>query len=172
VGHVHHEQRPDLAGDLGEAGKLDLPRVGAGPGDNQPRAVFAGQGGDLVVVDPLGVGPHAVANRLIELAREVQPHAVGQVPAVGQVHRQDRRARLQGGEEDGHIRLCPGVRLDVGSFRPEQGAGPVNRQPLDHVHMLAAAVIPLAGVAFGVFVGQHRALGRHHRRAGVVLRGD
>ncbi len=37
---------------------------------------------------------------------------------------------------------------------------------------LAPAVVPGAGVALGIFVGQHGAHRSHHGRAGVVLRGD
>jgi len=38
--------------------------------------------------------------------------------------------------------------------------------------MLAATVVALAGVAFGVFVGELRALGPHDGGRGVVLAGD
>src|SRR5690606_25377714 len=48
----------------------------------------------------------------------------------------------------------------------------VNGQLLDNIHVLAAAVIALAGIAFGVFVGQLRTLRFHHGRAGVVFRSD
>ena len=44
VGHVDHEQRPDLLADLGELGEVEHPRVGAGPGDDQLRLVLAGLG--------------------------------------------------------------------------------------------------------------------------------
>src|SRR6202023_3989225 len=50
--------------------------------------------------------------------------------------------------------------------------GAVDGQLLDDVDVLAAAVVALAGVAFGVLVGEHRALRLEHPRAGVVLRGD
>ncbi|MNN87855.1 hypothetical protein D3C81_2054640 [compost metagenome] len=43
---------------------------------------------------------------------------------------------------------------------------------LDHVDVFAAAVVTLAWVAFGVFVGQNRALGFHDCRAGVVFRSN
>ncbi len=46
------------------------------------------------------------------------------------------------------------------------------RELLDHVDEFAAAVIPLAGVAFGILVGEPRALRLEHRQARVVLRGD
>src|SRR6185436_1098477 len=40
------------------------------------------------------------------------------------------------------------------------------------IDVFAAAVIALARVAFGVLVGEQRALRREHGRAGVVLGGD
>src|SRR5262249_47315236 len=43
---------------------------------------------------------------------------------------------------------------------------------LNNVHVLAAAVVAPAGVAFGVLVGEDGALRGEDRRAGVVLRGD
>ena len=50
---------------------------------------------------------------LVELAAEVQGHAMGQVAAVGQVHAQDPVARLEDAEVGGHVGLGAGVRLDV-----------------------------------------------------------
>src|SRR3546814_5694195 len=38
--------------------------------------------------------------------------------------------------------------------------------------MFAAAIITLAGIAFGIFVGEDRALGLQHRRGDDVLRPD
>src|SRR3546814_12215748 len=38
--------------------------------------------------------------------------------------------------------------------------------------MFAAAIITLAGIAFGIFVGEDRALGLQHRRGDDVLRRD
>src|SRR3546814_2852741 len=38
--------------------------------------------------------------------------------------------------------------------------------------MFAAAIITLAGIAFGIFVGEDRALGLQHRRVDDVLRRD
>ena len=64
------------------------------------------------------------------------------------------------------------MRLHVGVVGAEQGLGALDGQLLGLVHVLAAAVVALAGVALGVLVGQHRALRLQHARAGVVLRGD
>ena len=70
------------------------------------------------------------------------------------------------------VGLRAGVRLDVGELGAEQGLDPVDRELLDHVNVLAAAVVALARVALGVLVGQHRTLRLHHSPGGVVLRGD
>ena len=64
------------------------------------------------------------------------------------------------------------MRLNVGSFRPEQLLGPLDGNAFDHIHMLAATVISPPRISFGVLVGQHAAHGLHDRRRGVILTGD
>ncbi|MNW67505.1 hypothetical protein D3C74_460960 [compost metagenome] len=64
------------------------------------------------------------------------------------------------------------MRLDVGEVRAEQFLDALDGQGLDDVDFFAAAVVAAARVAFGVLVGQHRALGLHDGLGGVVLRGD
>jgi hypothetical protein len=64
------------------------------------------------------------------------------------------------------------MRLHVGVGGAEQLLRPLDRQLLGDVDEFAAAVVALAGIAFGVLVGQHRALRLEHARARVVLRGD
>ena len=89
-----------------------------------------------------------------------------------QVHAQHRVAGLAQSHIDGVVGLSAGVGLDVGKFRVEQLAGPLDSKVLRHVHALAAAVIPLAGVALGVLVGEHAAHGGKHRLGNDVLRRD
>ena len=60
----------------------------------------------------------------------------------------------------------------VGILGAEQGLEPVDRQLLDDIDVLAAPVVALAWIAFGVLVGQLCALRLHHRWRGVVLAGD
>ena len=108
-----------------------------------------------------------VGDDVVQLAGEVQPHAVGEVAAVGEVEAEDGVAGL---EQRGHRRgvgLRARVRLHVGVLGAEQRLDPVDRQLLDDVDVLAAAVVAAARVALGVLVGQHRALRLHHRRAGA-----
>ena len=64
------------------------------------------------------------------------------------------------------------MRLDIGFVRAEELERAIDRQALDDVHKLAAAVVAPAGIPFGVLIGQLRALGFQHCGAGVVFGGD
>ena len=97
---------------------------------------------------------------------------VGEVAAVRQVQPEDGVARLQHRGVGFHVGLRSGVRLDVGVLRSEKLLGTVARQVLDDVGELAASVVALAGIAFGVLVGEHRAHGFEHGFADEVFRGD
>ena len=119
VGHVHHQERPDLLADLGELGEVEEPRVGACTRNDQPRLVLAGLLHEVVEVDPVVFFPDAVAGDLEVLAGEVQPHPVGEVAAVGEVEAEDGVAGVEGGEEHAHVRLRPGVGLHVGVLGAE-----------------------------------------------------
>ena len=55
-------------------------------------------------------------------------------------------------------------------LRAEKLLGPVYRELLCHVHVLAATVIALARIALRVLVGQHRALAVEDRLRHEVLR--
>ena len=172
VRHVDHQVGADLVGDPPELGEVQLPRVGRPARDDEPGPALVGQPLDLGHVDEVVVGPHVVGRDVVELAGEVQLHPVGQVAAVGQVEAQDRVAGLQ---QRGHRRgvgLRTRVRLHVGVLGAEQRLQPVDGQLLDDVDVLAAAVVPPAGVALGVLVGQHRALGLHDGHRREVLAGD
>ncbi len=127
---------------------------------------------ELVVVDPLVVLADAVGDDRVELAGEVQRMAVGEVAAVREVHPEDGVARLEHGEAHAHVGLGAGVRLHVGVLGPEERLGARDRERLDDVHVLAAAVVALAGIAFRVLVGQHRAGRLEHGGAHEILGGD
>ena len=86
---------------------------------------------------------------------------VGEMAAVGEVHAEDGVAGLERGHIDGHVGLRAGVRLDVGVIGAEKFFGAIDGEMFGDVHEFAAAVIALAGIAFGVFVGEHRAHGFH-----------
>ena len=172
VGHVHHHDGVHLRGHLRDAREIDDARVGAGPDHDHLGPVLARQLLECVVVDLLGVGPHAVGDDLVELPGEVERVPVGEVAAVGQVHPEHRVARLHRREVHRHVGLRARVRLHVGVVGAEERLGARDRQRLGHVHELAAAVVALAGIALGVFVGEHRAGGVEDRLADEVLGRD
>src|SRR5437879_5765313 len=64
------------------------------------------------------------------------------------------------------------MRLHFRPGRAEQLLGALERNGLDHVDVLAAAVVALAGVALGVLVGELGAVRDQHGWADVVLGGD
>ncbi|MDT4842831.1 hypothetical protein FQZ97_767460 [compost metagenome] len=172
MGHVDEQVGAYLVGDGAEAREVQDLRVGGEAGDDHLRLVLHCQALDFVVVDQAGGGVQAVLHGVVQLAGGRHLGAVGQVAAVGQAHAEDGVAGVQQGQVDGAVGLGAGVRLDVGVVGAEQLLGAVDGQLLDLVDELATTVVALARIAFGVLVGQHRALGFHHRRAGVVLGGD
>ena len=95
-----------------------------------------------------------------------------QMPAMTQVHRQHPVARLQEREIDRHVGAAAGMGLDVGVFGAEDSFRAIDRELLHRVDMFTAAVPAFPRIAFGVFVGQDRALGLHDGVAGEVLAGD
>ena len=94
------------------------------------------------------------------------------MPAGGKVKPHEGVARLHQRHEHLGIGGRAGMRLHVGEVAAEQLGHPLDRQPLDHIDVLAAAVVALARQAFGIFVGQHRALRLEHGAADDVFRGD
>jgi len=129
------------------------------PRDDELGLVLLGQAPDLGHVDLLGGLIHAVGDHLEEAAREIDRAAVGEVAAVRQIEPENRVSVLQDGEVGRHIGLGPGVRLHVHVVGPEELLGPLDGQRLGHIHELAAPVVALARVSFGILVGQ----GRSHR---------
>ena len=172
VRHVGDDRRADRLADGADPLELDDARVGARADHDHLRLVLVRQPLELLVVDPLVVFAHAVGDDGVELAGEVQRMAVREVAAVREVHAEHGVARLQQREVDRHVRLRARVRLHVGVLGAEQLLRARDRQRLGDVDELAAAVVALARIAFGVLVGQHRAGRLQHRLADEVLRGD
>ena len=98
--------------------------------------------------------------------------AVRQVAAVREIHAQHRVARLQRGHVNGNVGLRARMRLHVGVLGAEQRFRAVDGQLLGAVGEFAAAVVALAGIALGVFVGEHRAHRFEHGFGNEIFRGD
>ena len=172
VGEVDEVDGAGLPGDLAEGLEVDGARVGGSSGNDQAGPIAQHRVAHHVEVDAAVRFAHAVGSDLEEAAAEVDGRAVGEVAAVAEVHPHDGVAGIQEGEVGGHVGLGAGVGLHVGVIGAEQlgraGAGEL----LDLVGVLAAAVVPLPGQAFGVLVREHRPHGLAHRRGHEVLAGD
>ena len=136
------------------------------------RLVLVGQPVELVVIDPFVVRLHAVGDDFIQQARKVERVTVRQVAAVGEVHAEDGVARLHDREIHGHVGLRARMRLHIRVLRAEELFRPADGEALDDVHVLAAAVVPATGVAFGVLIGEHGARRGEDGAADEVFRGD
>ena len=113
-----------------------------------------------------------VAGDLEELAAEVHRAAVGEVAAVRKRHAEQGITRRHQREIGRHIGLRTRMGLDIGRLGTEDPAYALDSQALHLIDELAAAVIALARIAFGVLVGEHRSLRFEHGTADVVLGGD
>ena len=172
VRHVAPEERADLVGDLAELPRLDRARIGGAAAQDHLRAVLLRERQHLVVVDEARLPRDAVVDDRVEPPREVDLEPVGQVAAVVEPERQHRVARLHQPEIHRHVRLRARMGLDVCVLGLEEILGPVDRELLDLVDDLAAAVVPLARVPLGVLVRRHRADRLEDRRPREVLRRD
>ena len=93
-------------------------------------------------------------------------------PPAAEVQAHESVAGIEQRQEHGLVHLAAGIGLDIGEAGAEQLLGALDRQGLDHIDKFAAAIIALAGIAFGIFVGQDRALGFQHRFGDDVLGSD
>ena len=109
---------------------------------------------------------------MVSLAGEVELVAVREVPAMGEVEPHDGVARLEHGGVGGLVGLRAGMRLHVDVLGAEKLFGAVAGQVLHHVGEFAAAVVALAGIAFGVLVGEDAAGGFENGFGGEVFAGD
>ena len=90
-----------------------------------------------------------------------------------EAHAQDAVAVLEDREVGRHVRLRARVGLDVHELGTrEEGQRALLGEALHDVHVLAAAVVALARLAFGVLVGEPGAVGLEDRAGGVVLARD
>ena len=172
MGHVDHEDGAHFVGNCAESGEVDDAGIGRAARQDQLGLVLARQAGHLVHVDLLIVAAHRVGHRLEPFAGIVGGMAVGEMAAGGQVQTHEGVARRKQGIKRRLIGIGAGVRLDIGESGAEQLPRAIDGQLFRHVDIFAAAIVALARIAFGIFVGQHRALGLQHGARDDVLGGD
>ena len=95
-----------------------------------------------------------------------------QVASVREVHSQNLVAVFERRQIHRHVRLRSAVRLHVRMVCAKQLLRAIDGRLLDHVGPFAAAVISLARIALGVFVGEHRAHRFEHCFADEIFAGN
>ena len=105
--HVDHQIGADAVGDLAEAREVDDARIGRAAGDDHRGLVLLGEPLDLVVIDAVIVGAHAVLHGVEPFAGEVGRRAVGEMAAGSEAETHDGVAGLQQRQHHGLVRLAP-----------------------------------------------------------------
>lgn len=172
VGHVGQEFGSAVAGDLRELAVWNLAGISTGAGHDQLRLVLMGQLRHLIEIDAMRLRVDAVGDEVVELAGNIEVHAVGQVSTLCQIKPEHGIPRLEARDVHGRVGLGTAVRLNVGCLSPEQLASSFDRQSLNCVDMFAAAVVAASWITFGVFVGQNAADRLHNCGRRIVFAGD
>ncbi len=170
VGHVNPEDGAHFVGNLSHSLIVPFAGVGRCSADDELGLALKGLALHFVVVYAAGFRVEAVCHGVIEDTAGVYGAAVGEVAAHGKVKTHEGVSGLEDGHGHCHVGLCARMGLDVCVFGVVEGLEPVNCKLLNLVHYLAAAVVALAGVAFGVFICAHGAHGGHYLIRYVVFR--
>ena len=169
VGHVHHEVRPHRMGDGAHALEVDDARIRRRTADDEGRMQLIGHTLELVIVNALGLGIQRIRMEVVDKPREVHRRAMGQVPALLKRHAEHGVARLDKGLIRCGIRGGTGMRLDIGILATENLLRALASELLDDVDLLAAAVVALARISFGILIGKDATNCLHHGRRGEIL---
>ena len=172
VRHINHEGGTHLIGNGAKLGEVDVARIGRSAGDDQGRAMLLCKRCNLLKVDQIVIAADAVLDCVEPFARHCGLCAVRQVAAGVETHSQDGVTGFGQRQHHRAIGLSTGMRLDVGEAAVEQLFGALDRQRLDRVRRSAALIVTSPGIALGIFVGQHRALGLEHGARDDILRCD
>ena len=97
---------------------------------------------------------------------------MGEVSALVQVHPHQRVAGLQDRKLNGEIRRGTGVGLHICIGASEQLLGPLDRNGLNDVDHLTAAIVALSGIPFRVLVREGASHSCHDCLADPVLGRD
>ena len=97
---------------------------------------------------------------------------MGEMTAVGEVHRKNLVAGFNCGEINRHVRLGATVRLNVHMLCAKQSLCTINGELLGHIDILATTVPAFSRITLRVLVCKDAALGFHDRAAREIFRGD
>src|SRR5258708_10948090 len=157
VSHIDHEVGADFVGDGAHTREVELAWIGTATTYDHLWLLALCGGFELVVVNGFGVFANLVADDAVEFAGEVEFVAVSEMAAVGEVEAENAVAWIEQGHVGGGVGLGAGVGLDVDVIGVKQAFGAGSGEGFYYVGVFAAAVVALAGVAFGVYVGENGA---------------
>ena len=127
---------------------------------------------DLVEIDQRVFLADAILNGIQPFARHVRCSAMGQMPACGQRHTENRITGLQQRKIHRPVRLRTRMGLNVRKSTSEELFCAINCQFFRNIHEFTATVISAPRIAFGIFVGQHRTRCFEHRLGNDIFRGN
>ena len=101
-------------------------------------------------------------------------HAVGQMPAVSKRQSHESITGLENRKEHGRVSLRTRMRLHINrhfntGWLAKELLGSFNGKTFNFVNKFAAAVVALARIAFGIFVGEAAPLSSHHCRRSIIF---
>ncbi len=184
--HIHQQFGAHGVCNLAETGEIHLARISRSPHQDELGLVLFCHLGNLGIVKLFCIPIDIIVDDMVKLPTEGKRMAMGEVTAVGEFQGQHRIAGFHQAEIGCHVGLGTAVGLHIGVFRPEQLLGAFDGQALHFIDVFAATVIsaiegivrfagllaPAVGIALGVFIGEHTALGFHHRQGGEIFGGD
>jgi len=172
VRNVGHEQRAHFVGDFAKTFPVELTRVGGRADHEQFGFVFEGQTFGFGVVDQFGFFVDAEGHHFEIFSGEIHRMPVREVSAVREAQTHDGVARLNRRQINRHVGGAAGMRLNIGMFGSKNLFGAFDREGFHDVDFFTTAVIPFAGVTFGIFVGEDAALRFENGFGDHVFGGD
>jgi hypothetical protein len=167
--HIDQQIGPNRIRNLAHAGKIDDARNGRPACNQHLGLMFFCKLCNLIIVDFQIGFAHTVLNGIKPFARLVGLGPMRQVAACIQRHAQNGVAGCQKRCKHPLIGLRAGIGLHICKTAIEQVTGAADGQILGHIDILAPAIIAPPRIAFGVFIGQDRALHLHHSLRDDVL---
>ena len=166
-GHLSHGHPANFVGQFYEVEQYEVdPETGYL--DYDGLAAMADEFEPDMIVSGYSAYPREVEwERIQDVADDVGAYHLADIAHItGLVAGFERR------EVDRLVGLRTRVGLDVDVFGTPEFLGAVDGELFDVVSVLTARIIALAGIAFGVLVGQRAALGFENSLTDVVLAGD
>ena len=154
MSHVDHQECAYLVGNLAHTGIVPLTAVGRAATDDEFRLLFECETLHLIIVHAACLLVEIVAHRIVEDSGGVDMAAMREVAAVVEVESHEGVAWLEHRKQHGCVGLCARVGLYVGVFSTEELFHALDGESLGLVHHLTSAVIALARIALGIFVGE------------------